>query len=282
MAPGERVPRGGMASLALPTTRPELRRTVSDVAEGYGRHHVLTYASAIAYQILSALIPFALFALALAGVLGLQSLWTDHLRPTIAASSSTEVMALLDKTIGHVLHHKQFFWLTAGLLIALWEIGGAVRATMEALDTIHGTRRQRSRRDKYVTSTWLSAVLGALWLIAIALIAGGGSVLPGPLGAIVRCALAALVLTLATGITLRVAPARRLPMRWVSFGSLVIVAGWLITVGGYVIYATSIASYSSVFGSLAALFVLLVAVYLSAAVFLTGALIDDAARRRGS
>src|SRR4051812_17392915 len=269
-----------MASLALPTTRPELRRTIKDVADGYARHNVLTYASAIAYQVLSALIPFALFALALAGILGLESLWTDHLRPTLAGSSSTEVMAVLDKTIDQVLHHKQFFWLTFGLLITLWEVGGAVRATMEALDTIHGARRQRSRRDKDVTSTWLAAVLGALWLVAIALIAGGGSVLPGPFGAIVRCAAAALVLALATGLTLRVAPVRELPARWVSFGSLVIVAGWLVVVGGYVIYATSIASYASVFGSLAALFVLLVAVYLSAAVFLTGALIDHAARRR--
>jgi membrane protein len=271
-----------MASLALPTTRSELRQTAADVLEGYGRHHVLTYASAIAYQVLSALIPFALFALALAGILNRESLWTDHLRPTVASSSSGEVMALLDKTIGQVLHHKQLFWLTAGLLITLWELGGAVRATMEALDTIHGTRRQRSRRDKYVTSTWLAAIVGALWLVALALLTGGGSVLPGALGVIVRCALAALVLTLATAMTLRIAPASRLPVRWVSFGSLVIVGGWLVVVGGYVLYATSIASYASVFGSLASLFVLLVAVYLSAAVFLTGALIDDAARRRGS
>src|SRR6188474_527471 len=101
-----------MATLALPTTRTELRRTVAEVAEGYGRHHVLTYASAIAYQVISSLIPFALFALALAGILNLESLWTDDLRPTIAGSSSGEVMAVLDKTIDHVLHHKQLFWLT--------------------------------------------------------------------------------------------------------------------------------------------------------------------------
>ena len=77
------------------------------------------------------------------------------------------------------------------------------------------------------------------------------------------------------------APATHVPVRWVSFGSTVIVTGWLIVVGGYVVYATSIASYASVFGSLAAVFVLLVAVYLSAAVFLTGVLVDNAARRRG-
>jgi membrane protein len=189
-------------------------------------------------------------------------------------------MAVLDKTIDQVLRHKQVFWLTIGLLITLWELGGAVRTTMEALDNIRGTRRKRSRADKYLTSTWLGAAAGSLWLAAFALLAGGGAVVGGPLGVIARCVLAAVVLTLATGVVLRVAPAKHEPIRWITFGSLVIVGGWLVVVGGYVIYATSIASYGSVFGSLAAVFVLIVAVYLSAVVFLTGVLIDEVARRR--
>src|SRR3954471_24221597 len=99
-----------MASLALPTTRPELRRTIKDVADGFARHRLLTYASAIAYQVLSALIPFALFALALAGLLNLQSLWTNHLRPTVARDASPELFALVNKTVTQVLDHQQTFW----------------------------------------------------------------------------------------------------------------------------------------------------------------------------
>lgn len=256
-----------------------LRRTVRDVIDGFARHRLLTYASAIAYQVLSSLIPFALFALALAGQLDLQSLWTDHLEPRVARGTSHEVFALVNTTVDQVLHRQQTFWVTVGLLLVLWELGGAVRATMEALDDIFQTRRKRSRTDKYVTSTWLAAVVGLVWLGALACVAGGW--LAGPLGALARYAIAAALLTLATGLTLRIAPATKRPVAWISAGSAVVVVGWLLVVGGYVLYATTIASYASVFGALAAAFVLLVATYLSAVVFLTGVLIDDAARRRG-
>ena len=249
-----------------------------EVWSGVSEHRLLTYASAIAYQVISALIPFALFALALAGLLDAESLWTAHLRPDIQASASPEVLALLDRTVGQVLEHKQTFWVTFGLLVVLWELGGAVRATMEALDDVYAVRRRRSRTDKYVTSTWLSAAVGALWLASFALLAAGGALLPGLPGTVLRLALVALLLTAATWLTLRVAPAQHQPVRFVSRGSAVVVAGWLLVVGGYLVYATRIASYGSVFGSLAAAFVLIVAVYLSAVVFLTGVLIDAKAR----
>lgn len=259
----------------------DLRRIARDILDGFGEHRLLTYASAIAYQVISALVPFALFALALAGTAGASSLWTRHLRPDVASSASPEVFALVNKTVGQVLHHRQTFWVTFGALVMLWELGGAVRASMEALDELYETTSGRSRTDKYVTSTWLAAAVGALWLAALATIIAGQAVLPGPLGAVARYVVAALLLALATGLTVRIAPTEPPPVKWVSLGSLVIVLGWLLVVGGYVFYATSIASYGSVFGSLAAVFVLIVAAYLSAVVFLTGVLIDAKAREAG-
>ena len=248
-----------------------------DVLEGFARHRVLTYASAIAYQVISSLIPFALFALALAATVGAKDLWTRHLRPRVMQSASTEVFQLLDTTIGQILRHKQAFWVSFGLVVVLWEVGGAMRATMEALDDIYRADGSRGRRDKYLTSTWLAAVVGVLWLGAFALLLSGG----GLLGVLARYVGAAILLSAAVWVTLRVAPARRQPVRFVSRGSAAIVVGWLVVVGGYVFYATSIASYASVFGSLAAVFVLIVAIYLSAVVFLTGVLLDAEARQRG-
>src|SRR3954452_24758380 len=175
-----------------------LRRISADVVEGFARHRLLTYASAIAYQVLSALIPFALFALALASIVGAQGVWTDHLRPDIRSSASVEVFDVVDKTVEQILHHQQVFWVTFGLLVVLWELGGAVRATMEALDNIYGARRKRSRTEKYVTSTWLSAAVGALWLLALVVVATVAGVLTGPLGHIARDVLAAGVLNAAT------------------------------------------------------------------------------------
>lgn len=247
-----------------------------DVLDGFSDHRLLTYASAIAYQVLSSLIPFALFALALAATVGASDLWTQDLRPKVQRDTSIEVFQLLDKTVTQILQHQQTFWVTFGLVVVLWEVGGAMRATMEALDDIYRADGSRGSREKYVTSTWLAAVVGVLWLGAVALLISGG----GFLGLIVRYVGSAVLLSAAIWVTLRVAPAQRQPVRFVSRGSAAIVVGWLVVVGGYVFYATSIASYGSVFGSLAAAFVLIVAVYLSAVVFLTGVLLDAAARDR--
>ena len=150
---------------------------VSDIADGLSEHRLLTFASAIAYQIISSLIPFVLFALALAGILELDDLWTEHLRPDLREGTSDEVFALLDATVDQVLNHKQTCWVTIGLVVVLWEVGGAVRATMEALDDIYAVGDRRTRRDKYVTSTWLAAVVGLLWLGVFALLLTGGGVL---------------------------------------------------------------------------------------------------------
>src|SRR3954451_1903162 len=262
-----------MAVTAIPHRR-DIARVRQDVVDGFARHRLLTYASAIAYQLISAIIPFALFALGLAGLLGLKQLWSDHLGPTIASHVSADVWVVINKTVTQVLQHRQTFWVTFGLVLMLWELSGAMRATMEALDDVYAVRRKRSRAERYRTSIGLSAAVGALVLLTFVVIIGGRSVLGGVGSVFIRYAIAAALLTAAVGLTMRFGPATNQSFKWIGAGSVVIVAGWLLTVGGYILYATSIASYGSVFGSLAAAFVLIVAVYLSAAVFLVGVLVD--------
>src|SRR3954465_13932435 len=172
-----------MAVTAIPRRR-ELSRVARDVVDGFSRHKLLTYASAIAYQIISALIPFALFTLGLFGLLGLKELWSDHLKPTIADHASREVVALADTSVRQVLEHKQTFWVTFGLALMLWEASGAMRATMQAVEDVYGTRSRRPWRQRYAISIGLSAAVGALMLLALVVLVGGAAVLGG-LGSVV-------------------------------------------------------------------------------------------------
>lgn len=256
----------------------DLRGTARDVIDGFARHRLLTYASAISYQLISSVVPFALFALGVMGMLNLEDRWTNDLSPKLAGQVSFEVWSLVNQTVLRIFAHRQLFWVTFGLVLVLWELSGAIRATMEALDDVYGTDGERSRLDRYATSVALAAGVGALVLATGAVLVAGHVLLGGAASVVVRYLLAALLLTVAVGIVLRVAPAERQPVAWVSGGSAVIVVGWLVVVGGYVLYATRIASYGSVFGSLAAVFVFVVCVYLSAIVFLTGALLDALGR----
>lgn len=259
-------------------SRRELSRVTRDVVDGFGQHKLLTYASAIAYQLISAMIPFALFTLGLLGQLGLKELWSGHLKPSLAEHSSKEVIALADRTVTQILEHKQTFWVTFGLLLMLWSLSGAMRATMEALDDIYGTRRKRPVASRYLVSIGLAAAVGALFLLAVVALIGGRSVLGGVGSVFARYAAAAMFLTLAVGLTMRFAPASPRPFKWIGGGSVVIVVGWLLIVGGYLVYAGTVASYGSVFGSLAVVFILIVTVYLSAIVFLVGVLVEKRAQ----
>lgn len=64
---------------------------------GFKQHDLLTYSSAIAFQILTAIIPFALFVLAVVGLLQLNSVWRDHLEPQLEANLSAAMFAVISK-----------------------------------------------------------------------------------------------------------------------------------------------------------------------------------------
>jgi membrane protein len=262
-----------MGVMAMPRRR-ELSRVTREVVDGFAQHKLLTYASAIAYQIISAIIPFALFALGLFGLLGLNDLWTDHLRPTVADHASIEVLAVADKTVSQVLEHKQTFWVTFGLLLLLWELSGAMRATMGALDDVYNVRRKRSTKERFAVSIGLAAAVGALFLLAIVALVAGRSLLDGVGAVFARYGVAAVLVMVAVGLTMRYAPATERPFRWVGPGSVVITVGWLLTIGSYLLYAGTVASYGSVFGSLAVVFIMIVTVYLSTIAFLVGVLVE--------
>jgi membrane protein len=260
--------------------RVELRSVVA----AYVEHDLLTYASAISFQILSAFVPFLLFATALLGFLSLDQVWTRDLAPDIEPNVSTAAFTLIDDTVRTVLSSRQVFWVTAGLLLAIWQISGAVRAVMDALNTLYRIEPRRSGTRRMALSLALAAAVGACLLGAIA-VAGLGPLLYGSYGALAdvalflaRWALAGALLLLALGMLVRYGPDRDQPLRWVSFGSLVVMLAWVVMSTGFGVYLRAIASYGSVFSNLATVVVLMAYIYLSSLVFLGGLQFDALVR----
>src|SRR5664279_5799849 len=70
--------------------------------DGFKQHDLLTYASAISFQILTAIIPFLLFVLGVAGLLHLTDVWKDHLEPQIRANVSSAVFAVIENAVNNV------------------------------------------------------------------------------------------------------------------------------------------------------------------------------------
>lgn len=261
---------------ALPDVR-TLHRGIED-------DELLNSASAIAFQVLSAAIPLALFTLALVGFLDLEQVWRDAaaaLRPKLSPAAFT----VLDTTVRDVIDHEQPFWLTLGAALTLWRISSAMRAVMGALDRIYGADRERPLLERLRISIGLALAVTVLLLAALAVVHLGGVLVPvegaalSLLSGIVRWALAGLLLLLALGLTIHHGPVCRQPLGWVSFGSVLAVFAWLLASAGFALYVGEVASFSSLFGSFTTAFVLLTYLYVSAFSVLLGVEIDAQVRR---
>jgi membrane protein len=269
---------------AMSALAPRLRAKLRELVDGFEENDLLTYASAISFQILSSLVPVLMFAFGLLGLLELESVWKDELAPDIEKAVSKPAFAFIDDAITKALGEHQFFWVTAGFLIALWQVSGGVRAVMGALNVVHGIDTQRSWTRRMLVSFALALVLEAAWGLAIAavvlgpLLYGDVSGVAVPLMFLARWALAGALLLAAVAIVLHYSPEDDQPLGWVTYGALLIMLGWIVMSVGFGFYLREIADYNSIFGSLATVVVLVAYLYAASLVFLGGVQIDAMSR----
>jgi membrane protein len=254
------------------------------VLDGFKRHDLLTYASAISFQILTAIIPFLLFVLAVAGLFDLDSLWRDHLEPQIRAHVSGPVFAVIHNGTDNVFATRRVLWATLGGGLALWQVSGAVRAVMGALARIYGASGERPFVRRYLISFVLSIEVGVCFIAAalcalLAPFASVGHSFPWTaLGFLVRWTLVVAFLTLAVGVLVRHAPSARQTVPWVTLGATLVITCWIAVSLLFYVYLSGLASYQSVFGSLAAVIVAMAYLYVSTTVFLFGTQLDAIVR----
>jgi membrane protein len=264
----------------------EPRKVTRDVVAGMEEHDLLTYASAIAFQVMTALIPLALLVLSVMGFLQLDEVWTKDLAPQFREQVSQDVFRVADDVVGKTLGSRQGWWLTAGVVFTAWQTSGAARTIMGALTRIYGDGRGDDRPflRRYAISFALGMGVATLVLLAFAVVRFGGGLAddPGPaVGALLfvaRWGLALALLSTAVWLLLRFAPAHPGPHRWISFGSALCVLSWVGTSLVFGFYVTNVADYGSIFGSLATVFVAFTYLYVSAVAFLVGAEVDALVR----
>jgi membrane protein len=249
--------------------------------DGFKQHDLLTYSSAISFQILTAIIPFLLFVLAVAGLLNLDSVWRDHLAPEIQENVSTAVFAVISNAVTKVFAGRQLLWATVGGVLALWQVSGAVRAVMGALARIYGAPAEREFVRRYAISFVLSIEVGGCFILAALCILFApfiATAYPGVawdvVAFLVRWTLAIVLLLLAVGLLVRHAPGTTQTLPWVSLGAAIVIVSWLVVSFVFYLYLTKLGSYESVFGSLAAVIVAMAYLYISTTVFLLGAQLD--------
>lgn len=256
------------------------RGVLKDVLRGYKDNDLLTYGSAIAFQVLFALIPLTLFGLGLLGFFGLEDVYVKDVAPELKSSTSPPMFDVIDSTVRKILGSKQGFWISIGAIITVWEMSGAMRAIMQIFDSIYACERERGFRERYTVSILLAIATGALLLAAIA-VTQLGPVLIGDVLVFARWPIAIVLLFASIALLVRYAPAERDPSaHYVSIGSTIVVAAWVLTSVAFTLYVTKVADYGNIFGNLATVIIVFEYLYLAACAFLTGALLDAIMRER--
>ncbi len=256
------------------------RAKVRRLIDGYADNDLLTYASAISFQVMSSLVPLILFAVGLLGFFDLEGVWRDELAPQIEPTVSQPAFALMDDVVTNVFEARTIFWVTAGFVLALWEISGAVRAVMGAVNRVYECPSRRSWTRRMLVSTALGLAVGACLLGAAAVVLITpllyGDVAPGlaVLLLVLRWAAAAALVLLGVALLLHFGPEHTQPLGWVTRGTLMIMAGWLVMSAGFALYLRYVADYNSIFGGLASVVVLIAYLYAAAVVFLGGVQVD--------
>jgi membrane protein len=260
---------------------PRVRGGVEAIAEEFNEHDLLTYSSAIAFQVIYAVIPLAFLAVAALGIVGAESLYTNHIAPALRHTLSKDAFAIANRTALKALNGKKFWWATAGVIVTLWGSGAALRSMMTPLNAVYGAKESRSWLRRLLVSIGGGAlavfcVIAALviaWLSPLLNLSGVLDVL----FTIARWAATLALLAAAIATILWAVPARKRPIEWVSVGSGLCMICWVVATIGFGAYISAV-SYSSFYGAVAGIVLLMIYLHVTAIAFLLGVVVDSLLR----
>jgi membrane protein len=255
---------------------------VGDLRRRFSEHELPIYASAIAFRALISVIPLTLLGLGLLSALGLQDTWHNSIAPAIKPRVLPEVYAGINASAEKILSNG-----TAGLIafaaaLALWDLSLGVSAIMRALNHVHDAKEDRSSLRRALTALALATgvgvcVIAAILLLIAAPLANGA--LHWILG-ILRWVLAPLLLGLGVGLLVRFAPAQKPESRWASVGSLLVIGTWIVVTLLFRVWVTYVADFKTAIGTLTGLLLVTTYFFVSSAIFLVGAELDELLRKQ--
>jgi len=248
----------------------------------FARHRLLNSASAISFQTLKALVPLALFGIALIGALGLPELWDEQLSESVARQLTPTAFTAIDDAVRRIMTRGgPALPVFAGALL-LWYVSGAVRACMGGINLIYEAADHRPLRHRWGVSFALALGIAVAVVVAVLGFAAGPRLARGPghvILLVLRWPFAVVALGLAVGLLVHYGPAERRQARWASLGALLVVAAWIVEALLFGWYVTSLADFKSASGGLTVFLVLAAFLYTASIIFLVGVELDELLRK---
>ena len=272
-----------MATRADSIRKSNLRATAQDVAECFAEHGLLTYASAIAFRTLVALVPLTLLGLALLGVFGLEDVWKDTIAPALKGHLTQPVFNGIDFTATQIFTTDTWSLIALSIALVIWDMTWAVNVVTQALNRIHDVEERRSKPRRAAVAAGLGLAVVLCLIAAVLVQSVAPSVTDGALDtllSIVRWPVAILFLWVAVTLLFRYAPAEKPDFRWASGGSFLVIGTWLVASALFRAWATEVADFKTATGSLTVFLLLTAYVLASSTIFLIGAQLDELARKK--
>src|ERR687888_600080 len=263
--------------------RRQARRLARELADAVARHRLLTFASAVSFRALVALVPLTLLGLGVLGAFGQASVWKNSIAPAIRHHVTPPVFRGIDFSVQRIFASDKGSLITLAAALVLWHMTAAVATVVETLNQIHDVKDERPWWRKLLVSVALAAaivvcLIGAVLVVTVAPKVGSGA-LHFVLG-IGRWLVAAVLLRLAIGVLVRYAPAEHPRPRWASAGSIAIVGAWIVLSLGFRVWVSEVSNFKTGIGFLTGFLVLGAYIYLSVLVFVLGVQLDELLRKR--
>jgi len=262
----------------------DVRKLARGVVKDFAKFDLLTFSSAIAFQVLYAVVPLVMLGLAGLGLVGEQSLWTNHVAPALRRRLSPEAFTIAQRTAQHAMNGDRYAWATLGLLVTLYGVAASLRSMMRPLNNIYGARDTRSWGQRVLVSLGGGAVVMVLVYAALIVVLGGRLIHPHNVVLdvavfLVRWIVALGVLLLINAALIRIVPEKKRPVRWISIGSALATLCWIGGTLGFGAFISTV-SYSSFYGAFAGIVLLLIYLHVSAIAFLLGVTVDSLLREQ--
>ena len=263
--------------------RRQARRLAHELKDSVARHRLLTFASAVSFRALVALVPLVLLGLGILGALGQASVWENSIAPTIRRHVTTPVFDGIDFSVQRIFASDKGSLITLASALVLWHMTAAVATVMETLNAIHDVKDERLWWRKLLVALALAVAIvlclvAAVLVVTVAPKIGSGAV-HFVLG-VGRWLVAAVLLGLAIAVLVRYAPAEHPRPRWASAGSIAIVGAWIVLSLVFRVWVSDVSNFKTGIGFLTAFLVLGAYIYLSVLVFIIGVQLDELLRKR--
>jgi|SRR5215212_719443 len=281
-----KLPEEGILRLLLEVSKRSTRK--------YLRHDDMnSYAAALAYRALFAMVPFLALLVGLLWFLGIGDFFMEWLADEISFPLRGQIAEIVRQWLKQTQSLTQGERLSIGLVViglAVWSISSGVRTLTKALNRAYDAQDTRPSWKRYGVSFFYALGLAVMVIVAATLLFFGTRTIEWIVGRVgldeafvslwtwLRLPVALVLLMLVVSIVYWTVPNVNYAYRLITPGAALAVIVWVLASLGFAFYVVNFANYSVIYGSIGVVFVLLLYFYISAAALLLGAEVNVAVR----